>query len=394
MPELPLLAPIDQRILGALLEKERTVPSTYPLTLNGLRSACNQTSSRDPVTDYDERTLEHALSELKLRGLLRFEHTGTGSRVMKYRQLLSELLELADDERAVLTVLLLRGEQSAGELRTRTDRLHAFADNAQVDDCLHRMARRSGPLVQELPRRSGQRDTRWKHLLDGTAPEVAPPEVTTPFDHDARDARVVATYEAVAATYADMLLDELDHKPFDRWFLARVAELAAGRPIADIGCGPGHVTAMLAAANPDVVGFDISPAMVDVARRAFPALRFSVGDFRALPSPAGGGAWGAIVALYAFVHMATDELDATFATLAEALAPGGWLTVATHVGPEVRHRDDWWGHPVDIDFVLHEPRAVRAAVARAGFEVVEWYVRAPIDGIEVATDRLYLIARR
>ena len=168
--ELPVLDAEEQRILGSLLEKQTTVPASYPLTANALRSACNQTSSRDPVTDLDEQTVLRTAKALKDRGLLRIVWSDSGRRTLKYHQVLDELLGLEPDERAVLTVLLLRGAQAPGELRTRTDRLHGFADRGEVEECLHRMASRSLPLVRELPRRPGQHDARWVHLL-GAAPE-------------------------------------------------------------------------------------------------------------------------------------------------------------------------------------------------------------------------------
>ncbi len=170
MTELPVLDATDQRILGSLLEKQTTVPATYPLSANALVSACNQTSSRDPVTDLDRQVVERTAKSLKDRGLLRIVWSDTGRRTLKYHQILDEHLGLEADERALLTVLLLRGAQAPGELRTRTERLHGFADRGEVEECLSRMASRPQPLVRELERRSGQQDPRWTHLLDA-APE-------------------------------------------------------------------------------------------------------------------------------------------------------------------------------------------------------------------------------
>ena len=123
----------EQRVLGSLMEKQVTVPSTYPMSLNSLRLACNQATSRDPITEFDEATVQECLRGLRLRELVRVVH---GDRVLKYHQLLADRLALADDERALITVLLLRGAQSPGELKTRTDRLHPFADRAEVESCL------------------------------------------------------------------------------------------------------------------------------------------------------------------------------------------------------------------------------------------------------------------
>src|SRR5690349_10906229 len=120
------LDPVEQRVLGSLLEKERTVPDTYPMTLNGLRTACNQTSGRDPVLALSEGEVQAALDRLRPAGLTRVIHPSHGARQAKFRQVLDEVLDLSDGERAVVTLLLLRGAQTPGELRSRADRLHAF----------------------------------------------------------------------------------------------------------------------------------------------------------------------------------------------------------------------------------------------------------------------------
>ncbi|MBJ7529478.1 MAG: DUF480 domain-containing protein, partial [Nocardioides sp.] len=126
MPIPEPLSPEEQRVLGALLEKQVTVPASYPLSLNALRTACNQTSSRDPVVAYDEQQVEQVARGLKDRGLVRIVWSDSGRRTLKYHQVLEEELDLEPDERALLTVLLLRGVQAPGELRTRTERLHPF----------------------------------------------------------------------------------------------------------------------------------------------------------------------------------------------------------------------------------------------------------------------------
>jgi uncharacterized protein YceH (UPF0502 family) len=170
--DLPVLDATDQRILGSLLEKQTTVPASYPLTANALLSACNQTSSREPVVDFDEQTVVQTTRSLKDRGLVRIVWADTGRRTLKYHQTLTERLGLEPDEQALLTVLLLRGGQAPGELRTRTERLHAFVDKGEVGACLSRMAGRSQPLVRELERQPGQQDARWIHLL-GPVPHPA-----------------------------------------------------------------------------------------------------------------------------------------------------------------------------------------------------------------------------
>jgi uncharacterized protein len=166
------LDPVEQRVLGSLLEKQRTTPDTYPLTLNALRSACNQSTNRDPVVDYDERTIRDALHDFGRRRWTRLA-SGRGSRAPKYRHLLDEALGLGPAELSVLAVLLLRGPQTPGELRLRTERLHSF-DGTGLHEVLERMCERE--LVARLSRRPGQKEERYTHLLgDEDAPVEAAP---------------------------------------------------------------------------------------------------------------------------------------------------------------------------------------------------------------------------
>ncbi|HEX2070995.1 MAG TPA: YceH family protein [Thermoleophilaceae bacterium] len=154
----------ELRVLGALIEKRRTTPDAYPLSVNSLRLACNQATNRDPVVEYDERTVLDALERLGRRGWTRLA-SGAGSRARKYRHLFDEALGLAADELSMLAVLMLRGPQTPGELKQRTDRLHPFADLASVEDTLLRLIDRE--LVARLPRRPGQKEQRYAQLLDG-----------------------------------------------------------------------------------------------------------------------------------------------------------------------------------------------------------------------------------
>ncbi len=394
----------EQRVLGALMEKQTTVPGSYPLSLNSLRLACNQTSSREPVVDWDEEAVRECLRGLRQRELVRVVH---GDRALKYHQLLSDVLELAADERALVTVLLLRGAQAPGELKVRTDRLHPFADRDAVEACLRRLAARETPLVLELAKSPGQREHRWIHLLgpiaglDATggagaaAEEAIDREVILARDGAAgRDARVVAAYDAMATAYALEFGDELASKPFDGWLLGRIPALAGTAPVADVGCGPGQVSAFLAAAGADVTGFDLAPGMVAEARAAYPQLTFEVADLASLMRPRVATAWGAITAWYAVVHLAPSELPSAIAGLARVLKPTGWLALATHVGGAVHHVDRMLEEDVDLDFVLHDPVTVREAITAAGLEVVEWYVRGPLAGVEPETERLYVLARK
>lgn len=158
------LTPPEQRVLGALAEKELTTPDTYPLTTNALVAACNQASNRDPVTDYDESTVLAAVAVLRDRDLVRSVKRA-GDRVMKHRHDLDKTLHLGPAERAVLGVLLLRGAQTPGELRARTDRYEGVEAPDAVDRALTTLAAADPPLARRLERRPGQKEARWAHLL-------------------------------------------------------------------------------------------------------------------------------------------------------------------------------------------------------------------------------------
>jgi uncharacterized protein YceH (UPF0502 family) len=156
-----LTAP-ELRVLGCLLEKQRTTPEQYPLSLNALRLACNQSTNREPVVAYDEATIRDALHRLERRRLVRF---ASGSRAAKYRHLLEEVMPLDEGERAVMTVLMLRGAQTPGELKQRTERMHSFAELAAVHETLEQLIGRE--LVRRLDRRPGQKEERYEQLLQG-----------------------------------------------------------------------------------------------------------------------------------------------------------------------------------------------------------------------------------
>jgi len=163
----PPLTDVEVRVLGSLMEKEVTTPDNYPLSLSALLAACNQISNREPVMQLDEDTLMQAVVSLRRRPLVR-PIQPSGSRVTKYQHLLADALNLDARELAVLGVLMLRGPQTAGELNTRTARLAEFADLAQVEQTLEGLiAREPEPLVVRLPRRAGQKEQRYAHLLSG-----------------------------------------------------------------------------------------------------------------------------------------------------------------------------------------------------------------------------------
>ena len=162
-----VLDEVEARVLGCLIEKQRTTPDDYPLTGNALMRAANQSTSRFPVVSYDTRIIEAACTSMKGKGLVRFVHMPSGRATTKYRQVADEALSLDAGEVAVIGLLLLRGPQTAGELKTRSDRLHEFIDLGAVVDTLGRLAARQEPLVIELGRGAGQKETRWAHLLCG-----------------------------------------------------------------------------------------------------------------------------------------------------------------------------------------------------------------------------------
>jgi uncharacterized protein len=180
------LSPEEQRVLGSLLEKQRTTPDIYPLTLNALRAACNQSTNRDPVVSYDDSTIRDALYRLSQRRFTRLSG-GHTSRAAKYRHLLEDTLQLGPEEQAVLAVMLLRGPQTPGELLQRTERMFHFPDSAALNATVDRLMERE--LVTRYDRRPGQREDRYGHLLGGEAPAArdtpyapAPPSVTPPGD--------------------------------------------------------------------------------------------------------------------------------------------------------------------------------------------------------------------
>jgi uncharacterized protein len=161
---------VEIRVLGCLIEKQRTTPDAYPLSLNSLRLACNQATARDPVVTYEEREIKAALDRMATRGWTRFA-SGASSRALKYRHLLDEALQLSDAEVSLLGVLMLRGAQTLGELKQRTERLHRFDSIAVVAETLDALSQRE--LVERLERRPGQKEERWVQLLGGVTENAA-----------------------------------------------------------------------------------------------------------------------------------------------------------------------------------------------------------------------------
>lgn len=197
------LDPVAQRVLGSLIEKELATPDNYPLTLNALTAACNQTSNRDPVMELDESEVRRSLDDLAGQGLARGIHPSSG-RVMRYREELREKLHIHPPELAILAVLLLRGPQTVGEIKIRTNRLFDFIDLSHVEITLGALADLSTPLVTELARRPGQKENRWAQLLGGGPPgeeETAADAavVTTPTRSAPRIDRIEALEQEVTA---------------------------------------------------------------------------------------------------------------------------------------------------------------------------------------------------
>jgi uncharacterized protein YceH (UPF0502 family) len=178
--------PVELRVLGCLIEKQRTTPDAYPLSMNALRLACNQSTNRDPVVEYDEPTIRRGLERLSNRGWVRLA-SGPGSRAVKYRHLFDEAIGVSEPEISVLAVLMLRGPQTIGELKQRTERLHSYESLPEVDETLRGLASRE--LVAPLGRRPGQKEERWGQLLG--AESERPETLAQPHDRvDALERRM------------------------------------------------------------------------------------------------------------------------------------------------------------------------------------------------------------
>ena len=206
-PRLPILSLLETRVLGVLCEKQHTVPDTYPLSLNALVAGCNQKTSRHPILDASEAEVQAALDSLRVPALV---IESSGGRVPRYAHNLGKALQLPAQAVALLTVLMLRGPQTAGELRINCERLHKFADISAVEGFLHELAGRpEGAMVVELPRLPGARETRWAHLLSGApaieeTPAAAPPSAE-PMAADVAVGEIAALKARVAR-----LEDEVD----------------------------------------------------------------------------------------------------------------------------------------------------------------------------------------
>jgi len=216
---MEILNPVEVRVLGSLVEKQITTPEYYPLTLNALTNACNQISNRDPVVSFDEKTVVRAIESLREKQLV-WMVTGSG-RVPKYEHRLTEALRLAEQEVAVLCVLMLRGPQTAGEIRSRTGRLYEFQELSEVELTLEALTTAEpGPLVVKLPRQAGMKESRHAHLLSGevrfepqeSAPPRPEPAALEVRAENERIARLEETIETMSQELTELKQQFLDFK--------------------------------------------------------------------------------------------------------------------------------------------------------------------------------------
>jgi uncharacterized protein YceH (UPF0502 family) len=215
---MEILNPVEVRVLGSLIEKEITTPEYYPLTLNALTNACNQISNRDPVVSFDEKTVVRAIESLREKQLV-WMVTGSG-RVPKYEHRLTGALSLAEQELAVLCVLMLRGPQTTGEIRGRTGRLYEFQELAEVELTLQALTTAEPqPLVMKLPRQAGMKESRYAHLLSGevqveeheAAPRLEAAALEVRAENE-RTARLEETVESLRQEFTELKQQFLDFK--------------------------------------------------------------------------------------------------------------------------------------------------------------------------------------
>jgi SAM-dependent methyltransferase len=200
------------------------------------------------------------------------------------------------------------------------------------------------------------------------------------------------SYDAAAEAYAEHLATELDGKPLDRHLLNRFAESLRGRGlVADVGCGPGHVTRYLQEQGVDVVGIDLSAEMIAVASRLNPGLRFRVGDMRRLDLA--DASLAGVVCFYSIVHFERAELPAILGEMRRILAPGGLALISFHIGDQVVQVEDLFGVPVSLSFHFHGPGEVVEALRAADLQVLEHIEREPYEGAEYPSRRCYLLAK-
>jgi len=210
-----ILNEVEVRVLGSLVEKQVTTPEYYPLTLNALVAACNQKSNRSPVVAYDEQAVERAAEGLRAKNLV-YLFYGSTSRVPKYKHMMTEVFGLSPAELAVMCVLMLRGHQTTGELRGRTDRLYDFSSLQEVEETLDALgAKEPEPLVLKLPRQPGQKEVRYAHLLSG---EVSAEQFSVPEHAEAAMPPVVARSDRLAALEQEVAALRREFEEFKKQF--------------------------------------------------------------------------------------------------------------------------------------------------------------------------------
>lgn len=202
-----------------------------------------------------------------------------------------------------------------------------------------------------------------------------------------------AGYDTVASEYAEKFKDEMNNKPFDRDCLNRLArEVGDLGPICDLGCGPGQIARYLHSRGVKTLGVDLSPNMVSEAGRLNPEINFHQGNMLSLPDL--DSSWGGIAAFYCIIHIPREQVVDALREMKRVLKPGGILLVTFHIGTEIKHVDDWYDKPVDLDFAFYQPNEMEVWLKNAGFELVETLLREPNHEVEYASQRAYLFARK
>jgi ubiquinone/menaquinone biosynthesis C-methylase UbiE len=206
--------------------------------------------------------------------------------------------------------------------------------------------------------------------------------------------RAQESYDRIAAEYTRRIAGELEHKPLDRELLQRFArEVAATpeRPACDVGCGPGHVARYLHDMGVPVVGIDLSQGMLEEARRLNPEIEFLQGDMQALTQQ--DASFSGVAAFYSILHVPRERVTSTLRGIRRVLVPGGLLLLTFHIGDEVRHADEFFEVPVDLDFIFFEVEEMEGYLRDAGFTDIETIERGPYPDVEVQTRRAYIFAR-
>jgi SAM-dependent methyltransferase len=207
------------------------------------------------------------------------------------------------------------------------------------------------------------------------------------------DIKVSSSYDALANEYVAHIYHELEHKSLDREWLARFAStVGTPGPICDLGCGPGHVARFLHEQGAQVLGVDLSPRMVELARQLNGGIEFRVGNMQALS--VADESWSGIAAFYSIIHIPPTHIVDVLREFWRVLRPAGEVLLALHVGDEVRHVDTLWEQHVDLDFIFYQREWIEEQLRAAGFEIVESIERDPYEGFEVATRRAYIRARK